>query len=140
MRERLRVGLLAQKGETMETPKPMAGTWTLTAPDGRTWQADSPLRACGLEQRERVPAQVAMARILEAASPTPDERDAERYRWLCANNFDREGAAQVHTWLHTWEPHSQTGEPTEWMQRIRGGALDAAIAAAMTIEAAVGAA
>ena len=68
------------------------------------------------------------------------ERDAERYRWLCANNFDREGAAQVHTWLHTWEPHSQTGEPTEWMQRIRGGALDAAIDAAMTIEAAVGAA
>jgi hypothetical protein len=67
-------------------------------------------------------------------------KDAERYRWLCANNFDREGAAQVHTWLHTWEPHSQTGEPTEWMQRIRGGALDAAIAAAMTIEAAVGAA
>lgn len=50
----------------METPKPMAGTWTLTAPDGRTWQADSPLRVVALEQRERVPADVAVARIFDA--------------------------------------------------------------------------
>jgi len=57
--------------------------------------------------------------------------DAERYRWLRDNNFDREGVMQVHTWRHTWEPHSKTGEPTEWVQRIRGGALDAAIDAAM---------
>jgi len=63
------------------------------------------------------------------------EKDAARYRWLCGNNFDREGATQVHTWLHTWEPHSQTGEPTEWKQRIRGGALDAAIDAAMAADA-----
>jgi hypothetical protein len=27
----------------METPKPMQGTWTLTAPDGRQWQAGSVL-------------------------------------------------------------------------------------------------
>jgi hypothetical protein len=57
----------------METPKPQAGTWTLTAPDGRTWQAESPLHCCGAEQRERVPADVAMARILEAAKPDADE-------------------------------------------------------------------
>lgn len=48
-----------------KTPPPQAGTWTLTAPDGRTWQADSPLKCCGLEQRERVPASVAMARLAE---------------------------------------------------------------------------
>ena len=66
----------------METPKPQAGTWTLTAPDGRTWEASSPLHCCGAEQRERVPADVALARILEAATQTPDEVDAERYRWL----------------------------------------------------------
>ena len=35
--------------------------------------------------------------------------DAERYRWLCRNNFDRE-KMQVHTWIQTWEPHSQTGD------------------------------
>jgi hypothetical protein len=29
-----------------------------------------------------VPADVALARILEAATQTPDEVDAERYRWL----------------------------------------------------------
>ena len=39
------------------TPSPQQGIWTLTAPDGRTWQADSPLKAVSAEQRERVPAQ-----------------------------------------------------------------------------------
>ena len=57
----------------MQTLKPQAGTWTLTAPDGRTWEASSPLHCCGAEQRERVPADVALARILEAAKPDPDE-------------------------------------------------------------------
>ena len=52
----------------IETPKPMNGTWTLTAPDGRTWQADSPLRCVGAEQRERVPEDLALARVLAAAS------------------------------------------------------------------------
>jgi hypothetical protein len=59
------------------------------------------------------------------------DKDAERYRWLCSNNFDRQGVTQIETWIQTWEPHSKTGEPTEWTQRIRGGALDAAIDAAM---------
>ncbi len=66
----------------METPKPQQGTWTLTAPDGRTWQASSPLQCCGLESRERVPAEVALQRIKNACAPTPDEIDAARYRWL----------------------------------------------------------
>ena len=65
------------------TPKPQEGLWTLTAPDGRTYQADSPLRCCGLEQRERVPADVAMARIFRAASE-PD--DSELLDWLDATN------------------------------------------------------
>ena len=65
------------------TPKPQGGMWTLTAPDGRTYQADSPLRCCGLEQRERVPADVAMARIFRAASE-PD--DSELLDWLDATN------------------------------------------------------
>ena len=57
----------------METPKPQFGTWTLTAPDGRTWKADSPLRCVSIEMRERVPAHVAMARIWAAI----DEPDAD---------------------------------------------------------------
>lgn len=56
----------------MKTPKPMPGTWTLTAPDGRTWQADSPLQCCGMESRERVPADVALARIMKAANEPSD--------------------------------------------------------------------
>lgn len=79
----------------METPKPQAGTWTLTAPDGRTWQAESPLHCCGAESRERVPADVALARILKAANPTPDETDAERYRWLRAQHWSDNNIAVV---------------------------------------------
>lgn len=81
----------------METPKPQAGTWTLTAPDGRTWEASSPLHCCGAEQRERVPADAALTRILEAATQTPDEVDAERYRWLRKN-------PQWLGWEHDFRP------------------------------------
>lgn len=59
--------------------------------------------------------------------------DAFRYRWLCGNNFDRQ-RTQVHTWVHTWEPHSVTGEPIEWKARVRGGALDAIIDAEIAKE------
>lgn len=45
------------------TPQPMAGTWTLTAPDGRTWSGDSPLRCVTAEVHDRVPPEVALARI-----------------------------------------------------------------------------
>ena len=64
------------------------------------------------------------------------QRDADRYRWLCGNNFDREGTTQVHTWLRTWELHSQTGQPIEWTQRVRGSTLDSVIDAAMVADAA----
>jgi len=54
----------------METPKPMQGTWRLTAPDGRYWDGMTPLAACRAEQAERVPAQVAVQRIVaEMAHP-----------------------------------------------------------------------
>jgi hypothetical protein len=58
------------------TPKAQAGTWTLTAPDGRTWQADSPLKCVSAELRERVPADIALARIereIRTAQETPAE-------------------------------------------------------------------
>jgi len=60
-----------------------------------------------------------------------DRLDAQRYRWLCDNNFDKVGVTQIHTLIKTWEPHSQTGEPQLWSQRTRGGKLDAAIDAAI---------
>lgn len=73
----------------METPKPMPGTWTLTAPDGRTWQADSPLRCVSLEQRERVPADVALARVVAMANePDFAERHVQLGRFYAAANTD----------------------------------------------------
>ena len=75
--------------------------------------------------------QAADALEQQAAQIKALRADADRYRWLCRNNFDRE-KMQVHTWIQTWEPHSQTGEPTQWTQRVRGGAylsevIDAAL-------------
>ena len=54
---------------------------------------------------------------------TSQERDAQRWRFLMENSYDSESATQFHVWEHSWEPHSQTGEPTEWKQRVRGIAL-----------------
>ena len=67
---------------------------------------------------------------------TDEEKDAARWRFLVDNSFDKEGVTQFHVWEHSWEPHSQTGEPTEWKQRVRGPALERVIDAA--IEAAHG--
>ena len=61
----------------MDTQKPMQGVWRLTAPDGRYWDGMTPLAACRAEQAERVPAQVAVQRIMaELAYPhhcAPDD-------------------------------------------------------------------
>lgn len=69
---------------------------------------------------------------------TSQERDAHRWRFLMENSYDSESVTQFHVWEHSWEPHSQTGEPTEWKQRIRGIALidfiDRAIEAAHGIK------
>ena len=42
------------------------GIWTLTAPDGRVWKGDSPLKAVVAEQVERIPATVRVDRLLNA--------------------------------------------------------------------------
>lgn len=71
------------------------------------------------------------------ACPTSEQRsldavDAARYRWLVENSFDREDQTQLHIWLHWEQPHSQTGEPTEWKCRVRGPAIDRVIDDAMS--------
>ena len=49
----------------METEKPrMKGTWTLVAPDGRKWKAESPIKCCKLEQDERIPFKIRMERLM----------------------------------------------------------------------------
>lgn len=69
---------------------------------------------------------------------TSQERDAQRWRFLMENSYDSNRVTQFHVWEHSWEPHSQTGEPTEWKQRVRGIALidfiDRAIEAAHGIK------
>ncbi len=69
------------------------GTWTLTAPDGRQWQADSPLKVVRDEQAARVPASVRLARIMAAVDEVDAEdaaiqRDAARYRQLATMLID----------------------------------------------------
>lgn len=48
----------------------MKGTWTLTAPDGRKWEAETPLQCVSLEQKDRVPPEIAIERIFNAAYQT----------------------------------------------------------------------
>ena len=47
----------------METPTPKKGTWTLTAPDGAKFEAESPMKCLRKEQGTRVPRKVAMERL-----------------------------------------------------------------------------
>lgn len=49
-----------------QTPKPQVGVWTLIAPDGRRWNAPTPIQAVAKEQRERIPAHVALQNIFDA--------------------------------------------------------------------------
>lgn len=56
-----------------------------------------------------------------------DQKDAMRWRFLLNNSYDKEGVTQFHIWQHSWEPHSQTGEPIEWKQRLTGYTLDSFI-------------
>lgn len=43
---------------------PMKGTWTLVAPDGRKWTADTPLNVLKKEQNERIPVDVRIKRLM----------------------------------------------------------------------------
>jgi hypothetical protein len=51
--------------------KPQKGIWTLVAPDGRTWEADTPLKTVSMESKDRVPATVALARIAKGIKGEP---------------------------------------------------------------------
>jgi hypothetical protein len=52
----------------------MTGTWRLTAPDGRYWEGMTPIAACRAEQAERVPADVALERVLaQEPAALPEE-------------------------------------------------------------------
>ena len=63
----------------MDTPKPMHGTWVLIAPDGRKYTGDSPIQVMRAEQAERVPAHVAVQRIVEGLLDTrPRKRSCKR--------------------------------------------------------------
>jgi hypothetical protein len=51
-----------------QNPYPIqAGTWTLIAPDGRRWRADTPIKCVSAEQKERIPAAFRLARIMHEA-------------------------------------------------------------------------
>jgi hypothetical protein len=57
--------------------------------------------------------------------PLTDEgKDAQRWRFLVDNSYDKEGVTQFHVWEHSWMPHSKTFQPTEWKQRVRGPSLN----------------
>lgn len=93
--------------DTNTAPRPQAGTWTLTAPDGRQWQADRPLLCCAQEQRERIPPEVALARIAAAAAEAQPISDAvmDLVDRLGSEAADVDPRAWEH--LRTYLPHSE---------------------------------
>lgn len=67
----------------------MRGVWKLTRPDGRVYEADSPLRCVAAERDERIPADVQLARILAAAAePDFAERHVQLGKFYGAANVD----------------------------------------------------
>lgn len=53
------------------TPKPMAGTWMLMAPDGTTFVGTSPIDCMRLESNSRIPPEVALGRIARSLQEEP---------------------------------------------------------------------
>ena len=73
----------------MDTPTPMQGEWTLVRPDGKRYKADGPLKCVSVEMQERVPADVALARVMAAASePDFAERHLQLAWFYNAKNTD----------------------------------------------------
>ena len=59
--------------ESIGTRHPVASrTWILTGPDGRTYKAGTPLDCCAAEQRDRIPADVMVERLFNAAAKETD--------------------------------------------------------------------
>jgi hypothetical protein len=56
----------ASPAEERTNMKAQEGTWTLVAPDGRKWTADSPLRACAAELYSRRSAAECLKNIFSA--------------------------------------------------------------------------
>jgi hypothetical protein len=65
---------------------PQKGTWTLTAPDGRKWEGETPLSVVGQEQRERIPPSLALERIYRALQ---EESPAQETSALCPHGMPR---------------------------------------------------
>lgn len=91
------------------------GEWTLISPNGRIFKADTPLKCCALEMRERVPAEVALARIQETITCKTcgdklvgheDESDTE-CRWCVTG----------------WKPCKDTGVPMTPNAKLSGGVV-----------------
>lgn len=78
------------------------GTWTLVAPYGRTWEANSPLAACGKEQRERIPPSVALERIFrELRDETAPRAHIESDDCWCSPTLDYTcPETGVKHWIH----------------------------------------
>lgn len=73
----------------MVTQKTMQGMWELTAPDGVRWIADSPMHCVSMEQRTRVPDDVALARVMAAASePDFADRHVQLGKFYSATDTD----------------------------------------------------
>lgn len=64
---------MSQENKPAPDYKPEAGQWRLTSPSGNSYFADSPIKCLQAEQHDRIPADVAMARIWAAVDEDSEQ-------------------------------------------------------------------
>ena len=120
--QRFSDGAIQTQESLDDAMKPQAGEWTLIAPDGRSWNAESPLRVCGKEQRERIPAEVALKRIFaaidEEAEPSPPADTPTEAQGTDDAQFARLIAKGAEAW-------KDVPNATQWVDELRGDLPDA---------------
>ena len=104
--------------------KPQEGPWTLTAPDGRTWTGETPLRCCGAEHRERVPPAEALKILVEGlAVSVIDEVNDERRRQIEPENWtpehdDEHNNGELARAASCYAEHAARSQSSDWRQRL----------------------
>lgn len=104
--------------------KVQPGTWELRAPDGTSWHESSPMKCLRAEQRDRIPASVAMARIFAAVDEetAPTAQPQAEPGWLPIKDAPKDGTEIFVWWAHPtrdspgvaishWLDNSKTNTP-----------------------------
>lgn len=104
--------------------KPQEGTWTLTAPDGRTWTGKTPIECCGAEHHERVSPAEELDVLAKIMKPDViDEIEHERTRQINAEGWspehdDEHDSGELARAASCYAEHAARSQSGDWRQRL----------------------